>query len=259
MINAVGYIRVSTVNQVKEGYSLGEQLDEIETYCFVNGFNLVDIFRDEGKSGAKTDKDEERIERDGLLDMFDRIKEGDIKYVVVLSTNRLWRSDMVKMIIHRELKKYKVDIRSVDLPTYSIYTENPTDVLINGVFEVMDRYERLEISRKLKRGRKKKAEGGGYSGGGAPYGYKAVRGTRILEIVPEEAQVVRRVFDLAGEYPGMSLRGMATQLTLEGYRGRNGKEIGPMMVKRILDKEDFYKGFYKYGGIESIGQHDSIL
>ena len=29
MVNVVGYIRVSTVNQVKEGYSLGEQLDEI--------------------------------------------------------------------------------------------------------------------------------------------------------------------------------------------------------------------------------------
>ena len=38
MVNVVGYIRVSTVNQVKEGYSLGEQLDEIEKYCAANGF-----------------------------------------------------------------------------------------------------------------------------------------------------------------------------------------------------------------------------
>lgn len=259
MINVVGYIRVSTMGQVKEGYSLGEQLDEIEKFCTENGFNLMDTFRDEGKSGAKTDEDETEIERDGLLDMLGRLKEGDIKYVVVLSTNRLWRSDMVKMIIHRELKKYKVDIKSVDVPTYSIYENNPTDVLINGVMEVLDRYERLEITRKLKRGRKKKAEGGGYSGGGAPYGYRAVRGSKVLEIVPDEAQVVRRVFELAGGGQDMTLRGMASQLTLEGYRGRNGKDIGPMMVKRILDREDFYRGFYKYGEVESIGQHDSIL
>lgn len=86
-----------------------------------------------------------------------------------------------------------------------------------------------------------------------------VRGTKVLEIVPDEAQVVRRVFDLAGECQGMSLRGMASQLTLEGFRGRNGKDIGPMMVKRILDREDFYKGFYRYGDIKSIGQHDTIL
>ena len=80
-----------------------------------------------------------------------------------------------------------------------------------------------------------------------------------MEIVPDEAQVVRRMFDLAGGCPGMTLREMASQLTAEGYRGRNGKNIGPMMVKRILDREDFYRGFYRYGGVESIGQHDSIL
>lgn len=168
MDNALGYIRVSTVNQVKEGYSLGEQLDEIEKFCKANGLNLVETYRDEGKSGAKTDEGEEKIERDGLLDMLDRVKNGDIKYIVVLSTNRLWRSDMVKMIIHQELKRYGVDIKSIDVPTYSIYTNNPTDVLINGVLEVLDQYERLEITRKLARGRKKKAEDGGYSGGGVP-------------------------------------------------------------------------------------------
>lgn len=259
MINVLGYVRVSTIKQFKEGYSLGEQLDDIEKFCKANGFNLVEIYKDEGKSGAKTDKDEKRIERDGLLDMLDRIKDGDIKYIVVLSTNRLWHSDMVKMIIHRELRKYGVDIKSIDTPTYSIYASNPTDVLINGVLEVLDQYERLEIARKLRRGRKKKAEGGGYSGGGAPFGYKAVRGSKVLEIVPEEARGVQRVFELAGEYPGMSLREMASTLTQEGYRGRKGNGISPMLVKRILDRESFYRGFYSYGGVESIGQHGPLL
>ena len=80
-----------------------------------------------------------------------------------------------------------------------------------------------------------------------------------MEIVPDEAQVVCRVFGLARECPSMSLREMASQLTVEGYKGRNGKDIGPMMIKRILDKEDFYKGFYEYGGVKSIGVHDPIL
>ena len=252
MVNVAGYIRVSTVNQVKEGYSLGEQLDEIEKFCAANGYNLIETFRDEGKSGAKTNDDME-IERDGLLDLLDRIKKGDIQYIVVLSTNRLWRSEMVKMIIHRELLKYKVDIKSIDLPTYSIFSndDNPARELFNYMMEGLDNYERSEIKRKLKRGRRKKAEGGGYSGGGAPYGYKAVRGSKVLEVVPDEAQVVRRVFDLAEGYPDMTLREMASQLTLEGYRGRKGGNVGPMMVKRILERENFYRGFYKYGEIEA--------
>jgi len=259
MINVLGYIRVSTVNQVKEGYSLGEQEDEIEKFCKANNLNLIDTFKDEGISGAKTDEDETRVDRDGLIDMLNRIKEGDIKYIVVLSTNRLWRSDGVKFLICRELEKCGVDVKAIDRPTYSIYTKDPSEYLMNRIFESLDTYERMEIAIKLKRGRKKKAEGGGYSGGGAPYGYKAVRGSKVLEIVPDEAQLVRRVFDLAGGYPDMTLREVASQLTTEGYRGRNGKDIGPMMVKRILDREDFYRGFYKYGGIESIGQHDPIL
>lgn len=57
----------------------------------------------------------------------------------------------------------------------------------------------------------------------------------------------------------MTLREIGAQMSLEGYRGRKGGEFSPMLVKRILDKEDFYKGFYKYGEVESIGQHDSIL
>lgn len=259
MINVLGYIRVSTVNQVKEGYSLEEQLDEIEKFCTANGFNLIDTFRDEGISGAKEDEDELRIDRPGLLDLLDRIKYRDIQYIVVLSTNRLWRSDVAKVLIRRELGRYDVDVKAIDRPAYSIHKKNPNETLMNGVFELLDEYERGEIALKLGRGRRKKAEGGGYSGGGAPYGYKAIRGSKVLEVVPEEAQMVRRVFDLAGGYPGMSLREMASQLTTEGYRGRNGKGIGPMMVKRILDREDFYKGFYRYGEVKSIGQHDSIL
>ena len=73
MINVVGYIRVSTMGQVKEGYSLGEQLDEIERFCTANGYNLVDTFKDEGVSGAKTDDEEMRIDRDGLIEKYSTI------------------------------------------------------------------------------------------------------------------------------------------------------------------------------------------
>lgn len=56
------------------------------------------------------------------------------------------------------------------------------------------------------------------------FGYGAVRGAKVLEVVPEEAQAVRRVFELAEGYPDMALRKIAAQVTTEGYRGRNGKE-----------------------------------
>lgn len=57
MVNVVGLIRTSTIGQVKEGYSLEEQLGEIEKFCTANGFNLIEKFRGGGKSGAKINDD----------------------------------------------------------------------------------------------------------------------------------------------------------------------------------------------------------
>lgn len=259
IVNVYGYIRVSTEGQVKQGYSLAEQQAEIERYCKEQGYNLIAIFKDEGISGAKANEDEMSIERDGLLDMLASLKERDIQYVVVLSTNRLWRSDLVKVLLHRELKKNNVDIKAIDRPNYSIYTQNPNEIFVNGMFELLDVYERLEIALKLKRGRLQKAKGGGYAGGGAPFGYYCKRGAKKLYIDTTEARAVQRVFQLKQLMPDMSLKNIAEFMNTEGYRGRKGADFNTMLVKRILDKEDFYKGYYNYGGIESIGEYEPIL
>ena len=44
----------------------------------------------------------------------------------------------------------------------------------------------------------------------------------------------------------------------QGYKGRKGADFNVMLVKRILDKENFYKGSYNYGGIESVGEYEPI-
>ena len=257
--NVYGYTRVSTEGQAKQGYSLSEQRAEIERYCKENQFNLVKIFSDEGVSGAKADENEMCIEREGLMDMLASLKTEKIAYIVVLNTSRLWRSDLVKILVHRELKKYGVDNKAVDRPTYSIYTQNPTEVFANGLFELIDVYERLEISLKLQRGRLEKAKVGGYAGGGAPYGYENVRGSKALYINEKEAEAVRRLFHLRKLFPHLSFQKLADYMNMEGYKGRNGADFNAVLVKRILDREMFYRGYYNYGGIKSVGKHDAII
>jgi Resolvase, N terminal domain len=68
-LNVVGYIRVSTQGQAKDGYSLKYQEDEIKTYCKANGWNLKYIFRDEGISGAKINEEALEVDRVGLQEM----------------------------------------------------------------------------------------------------------------------------------------------------------------------------------------------
>ena len=166
---------------------------------------------------------------------------------------------MVKVLLHRELKKNNVDIKAIDRPNYSIYTQNPNEIFVNGMFELLDVYERLEIALKLKRGRLQKAKGGGYAGGGAPFGYESLRGGKKLYVNATEAKAVRRVFEIKQSFPDMTLKSIAEFMKMEGHKGRKGADFNAMLVKRILDKENFCRGYYNYDGIESVGEYEPLL
>ncbi|EJL44231.1 resolvase [Brevibacillus agri] len=258
-MNVIGYVRVSTQGQAKDGYSLAYQQDEILAYCKEQGWNLLHMFCDEGISGAKVDEEALEVDREGFQDMLAALSTHQVDYVVVLNTSRLWRSDIVKVLVHREFKKYGVDVRSIEQPTYSIHKKDPSDFLINGLMELLDQYQRLEIAMKLGRGRNKKAQQGGYAGGRATFGYTVPKGQKALQIDQKQAETVRRLFSLREQYPTWSLSRMALQLNVEGYRTAQGKSFTKVQVKRILDREGFYKGQYTYGHIESQGIHQPII
>ncbi len=97
------------------------------------------------------------------------LKASNIKKVIVLNTGRLWRSDIVKVLIRREIEKVNADIISIEQPTYSIYSKDPNGFLMNGIFELLDQYERMSISLKLAKGRRTKAKCGTKGVGKCPY------------------------------------------------------------------------------------------
>jgi site-specific DNA recombinase len=258
-MNVIGYVRVSTQGQVKDGYSLSYQQDEIQSYCEQQGWHLVHVFTDEGISGAKVDEEALEVEREGFQDMLTYVTSHKVDYVVVLNTSRLWRSDIVKVLVHRELKKRSIDIRSIEQPTYSIFKKDPSDFLINGLMELLDAYQRLEIAMKLGRGRNKKASEGKFAGGGIPFGYKGKRGSKQMFIDEQKASTVQRLFELKDQHTDLSLSALAEKLNEEGFTTEQGKKFTKVQVKRILDRKAFYQGTYRYGQIEADGKHQAIL
>lgn len=260
MQKVFGYVRVSTPNQAREGYSLGYQAEEIKRYCEQNNFELIHIFSDAGVSGAKVDEDGLTVDRPALQEMLAELQSQCIKLVVCLNTSRLWRSDTAKILIQRVMKKNSVDIRAIEQPTYSIYGNDPSNILINGIMELLDEYARLEIALKLSRGRKKKAGQGLYAGGGIVYGYKSVKANGIIEIDEEQAKAVRLIFELRSQSTGYSLSQIASRVNYEGFLTEKGKPFTKVQILRVLSHASFYKGFYKYGDcIETKGQHQAIL
>ncbi|SFF40230.1 Site-specific DNA recombinase [Paenibacillus algorifonticola] len=258
-MKVIGYVRVSTSGQAKDGYSLSYQQDEIRSYCEQQGWDLQDIFTDEGISGAKVDEDALEVDRMGFQTMLTAIAAQDVEAVVVLNTSRLWRSDIVKVLVHREFKKYGVDVKSIEQPTYSIYKKDPSDFLINGLMELLDAYQRLEISMKLSRGRNKKAQQGGYAGGRAAFGYKASKGHKAIEINLDEVLAVQRVFELKELFPDWSLSQLAYQMNYDRFTTAQGKKFTKVQIKRILFRKAFYQGLYLYGDIQADGLHQAII
>lgn len=94
-----------------------------------------------------------------------------------------------------------MDVKSIEQSTYSIHKKDPSDFLINGLMELLDQYQRLEIALKLGRGRNQKAEQGGYAGGQAAFGYNAKKGQKSIVVNETHARIVRRLFDIREQYP----------------------------------------------------------
>jgi site-specific DNA recombinase len=79
------YKRVSTLDQKREGFSLGEQEEKLKEFCKFKGYEIYKIYADEGIS-AKNDK------RPAYQEMMRDVKDKKINVIVAFKLDRLTRS-----------------------------------------------------------------------------------------------------------------------------------------------------------------------
>ena len=80
------YIRVSTEDQAREGFSLGEQEEKLRQLCKYKDFEIFKVYKDAGIS-AKNMKD-----RPAFQQMLDDMKAGKLNYIVAYKLDRVTRS-----------------------------------------------------------------------------------------------------------------------------------------------------------------------
>lgn len=250
------YQRVSTETQSEHGYGLEAQRAAIAKYAADNGIEIDRYFVDAGISGniKDTDDDDAINARTGLIEMLGAMQAGDT--IVVLNTSRLWRSDMTKAIIRRELMRRGARVISVEQPKYDLYSKDPGEYLINSLMEALDVYDRMSIALKLARGRATKAIGGDKPAGLAPYGYRYTGDKKHIEIEPTEAQTVKSMFSDA--QTGKSLQQICDKLTAAGIRARRGGEWTRGSVRAIL-RNRFYLGELEHQGKTIQGNHEPLV
>lgn len=246
-MRAIGYIRVSTEAQAEDDkYGIDVQKNAIEEYAKANDYEIVRWEIDE-MSGAKDDRP-----------ALNRILYGDVfnppfQAVISFKSDRIARDTKLYFYYLYTLEKKGVKLISTQ---EQFDEESEFANIYRSLLLFVAEQERKNIALRTTQGRHVKAMTGGYSGGRVPYGYRAEG--RSLVINEAEAEIVRLVFELHNN--GMSRKGIARELTKRGYLTRKGTEFQHSGIRSILDNENVYLGYYKYGGMDYVkGEHEPII
>ena len=219
--NYIMYLRKSRKDIEAEQHGEGEtlvrhfrMLDDLAKRMRIN----VTVILEEIVSG---DTIAARPKMQKLLSM---IETGMFDGVLVVEVERLSRGDTVDQGTVAKTFKYSDTKIITPFKTYDPENEYDEEYFEFGLF--MSRREYATIKRRLVRGSHASRSEGKYIGSVAPYGYKIVKLKKqkgyTLEIVPEEAEIVRIIFDLAsiGDENGIRLgrTKIADYLNDHGYK-----------------------------------------
>jgi site-specific DNA recombinase len=237
MIKAVIYARVSTAEQAEEGYSIEAQLENVRKKCQQEGREVVDEYIDRGVSGKSIEK------RFALQKLIKDAKEGKFEEVWVWKTNRLARNHLDLLKIIDTLNRFNVGFKSC---SEAFDTSTPTGKLLMNVLASIGEFERETIVENVKIGMKQRAKLGKWNGGQV-LGYKTVKcyendKTR-LEIVEDEAKIVRHIYNLYAE--GKGLKSITNYINQLGYRTKKGNLFSTASVREIL-RNPIYVGKIRY-------------
>lgn len=256
----VAYCRVST-KSTDQLNSFENQQDFFErTTSERPDYELVHIYADRGVSGTKLQRPEfDRMLYDAGLDIrevrnesHDQRKEF-VKYVTVRSSER---KPKFNLILVKDLSRFARNVLLEDilrdLKSAGVYvefiqhrasTENDGDYLKIQNYAMYAEEESRDKSRKVQFGVEQGARKGKIGTHPKLYGYQYIKAENRHVIVPEEAAVVRRIFERYAD--GLGIRRILNHLEAEGIKTREGKRFGPTTIKHLLANEKYYGKVYR--------------
>ncbi len=223
-LRAVIYCRVSTSSEAQVD-SLDKQVAEAIESVEQLGFDLVDRFIDEGRTGTTSTRKE-------YSRMLGQIEKHSFEVIVTKSLDRMNRNILdfylfLDLIIRNDIKLYFY----LDRTYYK-----PDDKIVIGIKAILAEEYSRELSKKLSNAHAKRQERGEVMMlGSLTYGYrKEIQpdGRKKIVVVEEEAEMIRLIFDYCKE--GYGVRTIGKMLYSHGYRNRNGNEIGEATIRRII-------------------------
>lgn len=239
------YIRVSTLDQAKEGYSLDAQENTLRKWCDDRKYTVYDLYADRGISGKDIEHrpDMNRLLRDA--------KNGEFDVVLFWALSRFTRS--VSDLYHtmENFQKWNVDMISY---TESFDTSTPMGRAMIGIVGVFSQLERELTSERVSAALTERAVQGKRTCSEI-LGYN-LKGRDSFKINEEEAEYVRFCFS---EYlKRKNLTEVATEARKQGYKGKRGKYPTAYSIQKILTRTQ-YCGYNIFHGEIYKGNYDPII
>lgn len=240
------YIRVSTEEQVKEGYSISAQKHKLKAFCIAQDWEVAGIYPDEGISA----KD---MNRPNLQRMLKDIEEGLIDCVLVWRLDRLTRSvsDLYKIL--EKFEKYNCKFKSA---TEVFDTTSAMGRMFITIVAAMAQWERENLGERISMGYEEKVRQGKYALNFRPFGYDLVLTKGDLIINEPEAKTVRTIYDLYNK--GYSANRICQYLNERNITTRDKNTWNDTHIMRLI-KNPLYKGSLKWNDVVYDGAHDPII
>lgn len=234
---AAAYIRVSTDKQ--EELSPASQLKEIKKWAKDNGYILTNDYifmENEGVSGRKADN---RLEFQRMIATA-KTKPKPFDAIILWKFSRFARNQeeatFYKGLLRRKLG---IDVISISEPIL----EGMFGRLIEMIIEWFDEYYSVNLSGEVMRGMTEKAQRGGYQSE-LPYGYRMNKDTHLPDIIPEEAAIVKLIYDM-GANPSYSYLDIARKLNDMNVKTKRGNTWEVRTIMYIL-QNPFYYGYVRW-------------
>ena len=224
------YMRVSTEDQAREGFSLPEQKERLETFCRFKCYEIVDYYQDAGIS-AKTGNYRPEFER-----LKEDIKSKKINTIISLKLDRITRSiyDWENLITFLDENEAYLDCANDEVNTTTANGKMVARLLMSVSQNEIERTSertKIGLAGAIKQGHIPHI---------APLGYKHENKTLVIDYSTKD--VVVRIFELYSE--GYSYQKISNLFNEEKVLGKDNWRDST--IQTILENE-IYKGDFVHG------------
>ena len=245
MTKVAVYIRVSTEEQAKEGYSLAAQEQTLRKYCEALGFEIFDVYVDDGYSGRNT-------RRPAYHRMMSDIDSWDS--ILVLKMDRIHRNtrNFIEMmeLLNKKDKNFVSQQEKLD-------TKTAMGRFVMQMIQGIAQLESEQIGERTKDGMREKAESLDSSddskrtmGFTPPFGYRLADGKLVDD--PDEQYVVKNIFDLY--LSRETIDSICYSLNRQGLLTRKGNPWNKFNMRNILHNP-VYAGYMRWEDV--LIKHDA--